>query len=668
VSFFCGYWSWPIDVWGGKMSVSNLMPIKASLKEIKPLEIKMVRKTSLEPLWDSLVSCHHYLGHKKMPGANLKYLVFSQNTPLAALSFRAASLKLKPRDCFIGWSASQREKNLMRIANSNRFLILPWVRVKNLGSYLLSHIISPLKKDWHAHYGSHLFLLETFIDPRFYKGTVYRAAGWVHAGATLGFTKQGPLYQYHGHKKEVYLYPVQKDFRSIIGCSRRPFKRSKPREVKYPERSQIMMLTYDGWDPDLAQSLDVSPGDIERLGQELYEFSGQFDGCFKREEQRVISLTYLKGLASDLEAKSAEPIALRYLGEKAVRSTQRFLTSGIWDEEALVKKHQKGLSEMISADDGVFTIDSSENPKKGNESCGVARQYCGNQGKIANCQSGVYLGYASGKGYGLLDCRLFVPEKWFGTGYEIRRKNCHFPSGLTFKTKHQLAAGLLEKAEDTGAFRARWVAADSFFGSNHAFLDAIGKKYYYFADIRSNTLVWTERPRVGVPPYKGRGPYPKGKKPLKDPVAVSGIAGDPTLCWKTVVIGEGAKGPITAQVTRLRVIEKRKGLPGKECWLFIRKDADGKIRYALSNAPSDIPLEEMIRVSARRWSIEQLFKEGKSYLGMGSYEIRSYTGWHRHMALVFLIMHFLTYVRIGFGKKKHLNPAPGQAASHSWPG
>lgn len=651
------------------MSVSYPRPIEASLKEIKPIEIKMVRKTSLEPLWDSLVSCHHYLGHKKMPGARLKYLVFSYNTPIAALSFRAASLKLKPRDCFIGWSASQREKNLMRIANSNRFLILPWVRVKNLGSYLLSHIISPLKKDWHAHYGADLLLLETFIDPRFYKGTVYRAAGWVYAGDTLGFTKQGPYYKYHGHKKEVYLYPIEKNFRSVIGCSRRPFRRSKPREVKYPERSEIkMMLTYDRWDPNLAQSLRISPGDIEKLGEELYEFCRQFDGCFRREEQRVISATYLKGLASDLEAKSAEPIALRYLGEKAVRNTQHFLTTGIWDEEALKIKHQEGLAKMISEDDGVFTIDSSENPKKGNESAGVARQYCGNLGKIANCQSGVYLGYASDKGYGLLDCRLFVPEKWFGTDYERRRKNCHFPSGLAFKSKHQLAIDLLEKAEDADAFRARWVAADSFFGSNHAFLDAIGKKYYYFADIRSNTLVWTERPKVGIPPYKGRGPYPKKKVALTDPLPVSGIAGDPTLCWEKVVIGEGAKGPIIAQVTRLRVIEKREDLPGKECWLFIRKDVDGKIRYALSNAPGDIALEELVRVSAKRWSIEQLFREGKSCLGMGSYEIRSYTGWHRHMALVFLVMHFLTYVRIEFGKKKHPNPSPGQAASNSFTG
>ena len=115
------------------MLISYPGPINENLENIKPLAIKMVRKTSLEPLWDELVRCHHYLGHKKMPGANLKYLVFSHKRVISALSFRAASIKLKPRDCFIGWSACQREKNLMRIANNNRFLIPPWVKVKNLG-------------------------------------------------------------------------------------------------------------------------------------------------------------------------------------------------------------------------------------------------------------------------------------------------------------------------------------------------------------------------------------------------------------------------------------------------------------------------------------------------------------------------------------------------------
>ena len=245
-----------------------------------------------------------------------------------------------------------------------------------------------------------------------------------------------------------------------------------------------------------------------------------------------------------------------------------------------------------------------------------------------------------------------MPEKWFTDEYAQRRAKCHFPQELSFKTKPQLAFKLLQKAEATGAFTGSWVGVDSFFGSNPEFLDAVGEKYYYFADVRSNTLVWLERPEIGRPPYNGRGPYPQKERPLTDPVGVSKIANDPSLSWQTVSIGEGTKGPIIAEVARLRVIEQRDGLPGKECWLFLRKNADGEVKYALCNALQDMPMEEMVQMSAKRWSIEQLFQEGKSYLGMGDYEVRSYTGWHRHMTLVFLIMHFLLSVRLEFGQKK----------------
>lgn len=633
-------------------------PIEGTVKDILPVDLQMVRQTELEPLWDDLVRRYHYLGHRKMPGANLKYLAFCGGSPVAALSFRAASLKLNARDCFIGWSTVQRSKHLPQLANNNRFLILPWVRVKNLGSYLLSQVIRHLLQDWYRFYEQQLLLLETFVDPRFFQGTVYQAAGWIHVGNTRGFTRQGHTYRYHGHPKEVYLYPLKADFRNIIGCVQRPFKRPSP---TYPERNRSrMMLTYDDWDPNLTAQLELTPEEVAKLAEKLYTFHQRFIHCFKREEQRVISLAYLKGLASDLEAKSAEPIALRYLDEKGVRNTQHFLTTGVWDEENLQIKHQLELAGRISDEDGMFTIDSSENPKKGGDSAGVARQYCGRLGKVENCQSGVFLGYVSNRGYGFLDRRLYVPEQWFTDEYAERRAKCHFPEGLTFNTKPQLALELLQKAEQTGAFTGRWVGVDSFFGSNPEFLDAVGEKYYYFADIRSNTMVWLERPEIGLPPYKGRGPYPQKERPLTDPVPVSAIAKDPLLSWKTVSIGEGAKGPIIAQVARLRVIEQRDGLPGKECWLFLRRNADGEIKYALCNAPQDAPMEEMVQMSGRRWSIEQLFQEGKSYLGMGDYEVRSYTGWHRHMTLVFLIMHFLLSVRIEFGQKKPSNASTGQ--------
>ncbi len=211
---------------------------------------------------------------------------------------------------------------------------------------------------------------------------------------------------------------------------------------------------------------------------------------------------------------------------------------------------------------------------------------------------------------------------------------------------------LIKKIKDEGLFPAKWVGCDSFFGSDHAFLDEIARDFYYFAGIRSNTHVWLKRPKIGLPPYKGRGHRPKKARPLTKSIHVSEIAKDPSLPWKSVNVGEGAKGPILADIVRLRVIECRDGLPEEERWLFMRRCADGTIRYTLSNAPEDIPMEEMIRVARMRWPIEQSFQEGKSHLGMDCYEIRSYPGWHRHMTLVFLAQLFLLEVRFMFTSKK----------------
>ncbi len=650
--------------------------ITGTVRDIKPVEIQMVRQTSLEPVWNELVRKYHYLGHRKMLGANLKYLAFCGGSPIAALGFRAASLKLKTRDCFIGWSPEQKSAHLPQLTNNNRFLILPWIRVKNLGSYLLAQVICHLAKDWHQFYGEELLLLETFVDPRYFQGTVYKASGWIHVGSTLGYTRQGKTYKYHGNPKEVYLYPLRADFRSIIGCQQRPYV--KPSiyttvSTTFVGRSNDpMLLERVGWNPNIAAILSIDPKEVSKLTQKLISFVEGFAGCFQKKEQIINATAYLKGLASDLAAKSIEPIAIEILGEEKVRALQHFITGSPWQERKVLHKNKEDVLHKIATPCGMATIDSSEFPKKGKHSAGVARQYCGNMGKVENCQSGVFLGYASNKGYALLDAKLYMPEKWFSDDYFSLREKAQVPTELTFQTKVQIALELLEKAGKTESFSCQWVGMDSFFGKDATFRKTIGEKYYYFADIHANASVWLERPEacperpqgvewVGLPPYKGRGPYPQKERPLTDSIKVSQLAKDPSLPFETVNLGEGAKGPIFAEVVRLRVIEQRDNMPGAECWLFLRKTTDGKIKYAFSNAPVDTPMEEMIRASSMRWSIEQLFQEGKRYLGMDHYETRSYPGWHRHMTLVFLTMHFLLGVRLDFGEKKLYNASSGSA-------
>jgi len=510
-----------------------------------------------------------------------------------------------------------------------------------------------LAKDWYQFYGQQLLLLETFVDPRYFQGTVYKAAGWVHVGSTLGYTRQGKVYEYHGYPKEVYLYPLRADFRSIIGCQQRPYVKPSVVSTTFVGRSNDpMLLNRVGWNPRIVAILSIDPEDVSKLTQKLICFVESFANCFQNKEQIFNATAYLKGLASDLAAKSIEPIAIKILGEEKVRALQHFITGSPWSETKVLDRNKEDVLRKIAAPDGMATIDSSEFPKKGKHSAGVTRQYCGNMGKVENCQSGVFLGYASNKGYAFLDAKLYMPEKWFGDDYVSLREKAQVPTELTFQTKAQIALELLEKAKKCAAFSCQWVGMDSFFGKDAAFRDAIGENYYYFADVYDNTQVWLEMPEIGLPPYKGKGPYPQKERPLTNSIQVCEVAKDPSLPWERVNLGEGAKGPIFAEIVRLRVIERRDDMPGKECWLFMRKNADGKIKYAFSNAPVDIPMEEMTRASSMRWSIEQLFQEGKRYLGMDHYETRSYPGWHRHMTLVFLIMHFLLGVRLEFGEKK----------------
>ena len=182
-------------------------PIIGDLKNFEPVTLKLVTDQSLESLWDQLVSRYHYLGYRRLLGHRLKYLAFIGKRPVSALSWSAPALKLRVRDHFIGWSDDQRKAFLDRIANNSRYLILPWVKIANLASHVLSFNISQLKKDWSQHFNTELLLLETFVDPRFFNAICYKAANWNFIGQTNGYTKQGKGYIYHGNVKDVSLLP-----------------------------------------------------------------------------------------------------------------------------------------------------------------------------------------------------------------------------------------------------------------------------------------------------------------------------------------------------------------------------------------------------------------------------------------------------------------------------
>ena len=629
-------------------------PIECSLSDLGQVRLEMVSGSSSELLWNILVRAYHYLGHQRMFGRRLKYLAFADSRLVAALGWKTASIRLEARDCFIGWSDEQRKKYLKHVVNNNRFLIPPWIRVPNLASHLLACGMRALARDWQERYGRKPLLLETIVDPVYFSGASYKAANWKYVGNTKGYSLGSAGYEYHGLVKEVYVYVVERDLRKIIGCQQRPFIWKCPISRK-KEKADSMMIQNADYDPDLIDWEGLTPEVVEKMAEELVAFHDEFNDAFCRVEQSILGQCYLQGLLGEMRRKNIEAIALKYLGASRVRSLQKFITNYRWHDVVILSKANVMLSELIAEKNAMITFDGSDIAKKGDNSVGVARQYCGNTGKTDNCQAGVFVGYTSSKGYGLIERELYMPEQWFSEDYAERRLKCQVPEDLVFKTKNQIGLELISKVLASGLFPAEWVGFDAGFGCDSKFRDAMDLlQVKYLGDIKKNTLVWLNRPEVGIPPYSGKGrPAEKEQVLESEPIHVSDIANDPELEWEITILAEGAKGPIIAKLSFMRVVECRDGLPGKDLWLVMRRDTDGKLRYAFSNAPEDISKEELKRALSMRWPIEQCFEDGKKYLGMDHYEHRSWPGWHRHMTYVILAQLFLLKLRL-MSKKNSL--------------
>jgi len=188
----------------------------ARLSEISPVEIHQVRRTPEEALVNSLIAQHHYLGYSQPVGEHLKYLVTAKGQPIACLCFSSAPRHLGPRDRHIGWSQAERKANIRLVAYQSRFLILPWVRVPHLASHLLGRLSSRLSADWQSVYAHPIYFTETFVDPERYRGTCYRAANWSYLGMTLGLGKNSASRQPNRSLKQVYGYPLVKNFRQRL--------------------------------------------------------------------------------------------------------------------------------------------------------------------------------------------------------------------------------------------------------------------------------------------------------------------------------------------------------------------------------------------------------------------------------------------------------------------
>ena len=253
-------------------------------------------------------------------------------------------------------------------------------------------------------------------------------------------------------------------------------------------------------------TFDLVPSDVEGFMEELWEFQSTFHDCFARSEPRGHFFDYMVGQCSKLERKSIEPMALKVEGG-TIRGLQRFISDVVWDEDQMRWNSHQLVAEEMGEPDGVLMFDETGFVKKGQDSVGGARQYCGTLGKVENCQVGVFAGYASRHGYALVDKRLFLPEVWWTDAYAARRTRCNIPPELTFQSKPQLAAAMLQAIAHAGLLPFKYVVADGLYGNSPDFLDAVDTcvGITTFVAIPADTRCWLQRPRTAEQPYRYKG-------------------------------------------------------------------------------------------------------------------------------------------------------------------
>jgi SRSO17 transposase len=401
----------------------------------------------------------------------------------------------------------------------------------------------------------------------------------------------------------------------------------------------------------------VEKEDVDNFMQELVGFHEEFRDCFARSEPRDNFFRYMVGQFSELERKAIEPIAL-VVEDGSVRSMQRSISGAVWDEEKILLKYRCMVNEDMGDPNGVLIFDESGFVKKGSDSVGVAKQYCGTIGKVDNCQIGVFMAYASPHGYALLDKRLYMPEQWFGEDYALRRNKCGVPQERDFQTKPQLAVEMFEQFHSHDILPFKYVVADSIYGNSPEFIKAVESRVgcTYFVSVPCDTLCWLKRPITREKQYRYKGEVLTRRvveKTEKKPISVKTLAKNINdYFWYRRKVSEGTKGPIEYEFTKRQVILSKDGLPEKTVWLVIKRTLDKKkYYYYLSNAPISTRLKVFVWLSGMRWPIEQCFEETKTELGMDHYEVRKYAGWNHHILTSMLAHFFLWHLKIRLGKK-----------------
>lgn len=357
---------------------------------------------------------------------------------------------------------------------------------------------------------------------------------------------------------------------------------------------------------------------------------------------------YLTGLLGTQRRKNIETIE-NDVAESDYQGMEQFISSSPWSHEALMDQLAHEADSLLGdPHQAALIIDESSFLKKGNSSVGVQRQWSGRAGKIENCQVGVFACLAKGQRMCLTDFRLFLPESWAQD--EQRCDKAKIPAEhRNHRAKWRQALDMVVAAKQRG-MRFGWVGADSLYGNVSEFINGVEDLGEVFmADIHVSTRIWTEEPlldHAGKAPGKGR-PRTRGKLSAANQARYLSVVAWTQEHWESesrrVIYRQSTKGNLVAQlwVKEVWTWEAEWKSGPRRRLLVVRQDADGSMKYSLTNLPAGLSWERYGYVQGQRFWVEHAFREAKSQLGMAQYQVRVWRGWHHHMALSCLAMLFL---------------------------
>jgi SRSO17 transposase len=360
---------------------------------------------------------------------------------------------------------------------------------------------------------------------------------------------------------------------------------------------------------------------VSAWAEEIETVGERIGGRFARSEPRQRAIGYVRGLLSGTERKNGWQLA-EHLGDPTPDGVQHLLARADWDADAVRDDLLGYVREHLGHPDGVLVVDETGFLKKGTKSCGVARQYSGTAGRIENCQIGVFLGYATKIGRALVDRTLYLPKEWANS--DERRDEAGVPEEVAFATKIVLARRMIDRAVAAG-LRAKWVTADAVYGSDYHFRTTVeGHGLGYVVGVRTDFAVWAGFRQVRVEAL---------------------LAGVPADAWHRLSCGDGAKGPRVYDWALSRV-----NCPDPDeyaRWVLIRRSVSDptEVAYFACGGPPATTLDELVRVAGARWAVEDLFELAKGDCGLDEYEVRSWTGWHRHITLSLFALAVVAVIR-----------------------